>query len=250
MRALLDTPILLRDARYPYARKAPSFKAGRMSIFLHENVSGSYAVLSTEHPLLTGLRRLSIVLGLAYMPLGQSFDFGDFMNPSKWMGGSKKYEDDWYDYGPGPYGPPPAGMAPYGVPYAPPPSYSVPYGYADGTPGYYPGAPGFRSAPPSVSKESSRSYNVKSAEIEALKRRIEELEAKQQRSSYTPPSPPPTEHWTPSTDRWTGSTTGTKPYWSSPQKADTQTAAPTWDAKTNTDTSWGAAPAFRPLDKY
>ncbi len=213
-------------------------------------------MLLPKNPLRTAL--LSITLGLIPMHTAQSFDFfSDFLNPSKWLGGGK-YEDDWYDYGPGPYGPPP-GVAPYGVPYAPPPGYGIPYGYGYGTPYYYPGPPGFRGTPPSVSEESSRSYNVKSAEIEALKRRIEELEAQQRRSSYTPPPEP----WTSPKDRWAedsaARTWDSSPQaWNRSQKAAEAQAAPSWDTQTNTDSStwttdpssWGAAPVFRPLDKY
>ena len=82
---------------------------------------------------------------LAYSPVSQAFDFGNMMNPSKWMGGGRdRYDDDYYDDGPygGSYGGPYGG--PYGRPYG---GYGPgPYGggpYAP--PGPY-GAPGYRAA--------------------------------------------------------------------------------------------------------
>ena len=161
------------------------------------------------------------ILGVAVggAPVTQAFNFGDMMNPGKWMGGGNDY-DDWEDYGPGPYGP--YGPGPYGAgpgPYGPPGygSYGAgPYGGPRyGAPGY-PGA-GYGAAPPqrrAPAAPASSSENTKSAEIEALKRRIDELEAKQAPPSYAPP---------PATSDW-------------------GTSAPTQD--------WGSAPAFRPQGKY
>lgn len=167
-----------------------------------------------------------LAIGLAHAPASQAFNFGDMMNPGKWMGGSDYDDyDDWYDYGPSPYG-----SGPYGGPWGAGPYGGGPYGWPGygapsgwGAPGYY-GAPGAYGAPPyrpgprppaTASKpksSSSSSENVKSAEIEALKRRIDELEAKQQTPTY---APPPSD--------W-GS--------SSPKR------------------DWGSAPAFRPMSKY
>ena len=187
--------------------------------------------------LLNALAAAGIVAtGLVFTPVIQAFNFGDMMSPGKWMGGGRDrdYDDEWSDYGPGPYGPPPgAGIygAPYGGPYGVAPGYG-PYGgpgYGGpgygragyGTPGYY-GAPGPQAAPrapaTSSTSTSSSSQNVKSAEIEALKKRIEELETKQQ-PSYTAPPPPPADWGTSS-------------------------------SSTPSNSSWGSAPAFRPMDKY
>jgi hypothetical protein len=63
---------------------------------------------------------------------------------------------------------------------------------------------------------------VKDAEIEALKRRIEELETK----DAPPPPPPPPSDW--------GSPPG---------------PSGDWD-KRGSSSDWGAAPAFRPMGKY
>lgn len=173
---------------------------------------------------------------LVYAPPPRAMNFGDFMNPGKWMGGSGNRDDDWYEYGPESYGPPP-GVLPYGAPYGAP--YGMPYGFSPygggpgyGTPGYY-GAPGWRPAAPAVTPPAATapaaasrppsSKNVKSAEIEALRRRIEELEAKQ--PAYT--APPPSD--------W-----GSRP------------APGNWSASPAQPpgSGWGSAPAFRPMDKY
>jgi hypothetical protein len=75
---------------------------------------------------------------LAVAPGVQAIDFGNMMNPSKWMGGNNDRYDDYYDYGPyGPYG----GYGPgwYGSPYG-----HGPYGgYGYGYPGYGYGYPGY-----------------------------------------------------------------------------------------------------------
>jgi len=168
---------------------------------------------------------ISAVFGaaLTYAPASTAFNFGDFMNPGQWMGGGNRH-DDWDELGPyGPYGGPgpygPYGGGPYGRgPYGP--GGYGPYGRPGyGAPGYY-GAPAYRPAPPaarsrSAAPSSSSGENVKSAEIEALKRRIEELESKQKAPSFTTP---PSTGW------------GT----SSPSSG----------------SDWGSAPAFRPMDKY
>ena len=165
---------------------------------------------------LTALAATGIVGAmLVYAPVSQAFNFGDMMNPGKWMGGKggERYAD-WGEggpYGGGPWGPGGGYGGPYGGP-----------GY--GAPGLY-GAPGYRPTPvvpavpvaPRASSSSSSSENVKSAEIEALKRRIEELETKQQAPAYT--APPPSSWGSSSTPSSSGS-------------------------------DWGSAPAFRPLNKY
>jgi len=123
---------------------------------------------------------LTAVLGfVAVVPVSHAFNFGNMMNPSRWMNGNDRYDDEPYygspygapfgGYGyPGAYGAPYGGM-PYGAPGfgAPPATYGAPaYG---AVPGMTPSAP---AAAPAASASQS--------EIEALKRRIEELESKQQ----------------------------------------------------------------------
>lgn len=74
----------------------------------------------------------------------QAFDFGNMMNPSKWMGGKKGDDDRYYeDYGPG-YGYPGAYGPGYGAGYGEPGYYGAPaYGAPGfGTPGAY-GDPGY-----------------------------------------------------------------------------------------------------------
>jgi hypothetical protein len=182
---------------------------------------------------LTALAATGIVGAmLVYAPVSQAFNFGDMMNPGKWMGGKGDRYDDWDEGGPygggpwgGPYGGGPYGGGPYGGgPWGPGGGYGAPYGGPGyGAPGLY-GAPGYRPTPvvpaaptaPRSSSSSSSSENVKSAEIEALKRRIEELETKQQAPAYT--APPPSS-WGSSNPSSSGS-------------------------------DWGSAPAFRPLNKY
>ena len=125
----------------------------------------------------------------AYTPVAHAFNFGDMMNPNRWMGGNR-YNNDYYDdeglYG-GPWGGSYGGDtwgAPYGI---------APYGYGYpgvglGAPGYY-GAPGL-TAPglPSIPAAAAPSNVGSQAEVDALKRRIEELESAQ-RSAPTTPSP-------------------------------------------------------------
>ena len=119
-------------------------------------------------------------------PGAYAIGFGDMMNPSRWFGGGNRdrYNDDYYydDYGPGPWGGPYGG--PYGAPYGAPgyapyggvPGYGAPaYGVAPVTP-VAPAAPGAQAAPSNQ------------GEIDALKRRIEELEASQ-RPPQTQPAP-------------------------------------------------------------
>ena len=102
-----------------------------------------------------------------------AFNFGNMMNPSKWMpgGGNKRY--DYYDdYRGGPgygYGAPGYG---YGAPGY---GYGTP-GYGYGAPGYGYGAPGYTTpgySAPALNPPASTSQN---AEIKELKQRIKELE--------------------------------------------------------------------------
>jgi hypothetical protein len=144
-----------------------------------------------------------------------AMDFGNVMNPTKWFGGNRdRYDDDYYDEGPG-YGgyPPPGGYGgPYGAPgfgypgYGAPgyggygaPGYGAPgvgapgYGY----PGVGPGVPGYTAPAYSAPESSSGSDSL---EVERLKRRIRELEEQTRQSSESasgqygyqqPPMPTP-----------------------------------------------------------
>ena len=88
--------------------------------------------------------------GFAYAPTGLASGFSpmNMMNPSKWMGGNDRYDDDYYDrgygYG-GPYGYPGYGYGGPGYGYGGPGyGYGGPgYGYGYGAPGYGYGAPGY-----------------------------------------------------------------------------------------------------------
>lgn len=128
----------------------------------------------------TTLRPLASALALAATmaaaPALHAAGFGDMFNPGRWFGGNNNGYDDYYDgpyggYGAGPYGPP--GYGGYGAPgYA---YGAMPYGYA---PGIAPGvAPGY--AAPAATAPAVGSHEAKDQEIEALKRRIEQLESRQ-----------------------------------------------------------------------
>ncbi|MBK1695001.1 hypothetical protein CKO09_09640 [Chromatium weissei] len=107
---------------------------------------------------------LSALLALTCTaPASHAFDFNDMMNPNRWMNGGNRNRDA--DAPPPVYVPPPAGY----VPAAPPP-YVAP----TPAPGYYNGAPA--TVPTPVTPQTS---TADKAEIEALKRRIEELERQQ-----------------------------------------------------------------------
>ncbi len=130
-------------------------------------------------------RPVTLIVGFASMlvlaPVVQAAGFGDMFNPGRWFGGKK---DDYY-YDDGPYGGPYGGYGPYGAPYGG--GYGAPYG----APGYgYPAAPGYAApgyaapgyaAPmaPSTPSAPADTGAAKDAEIEALKRRIEQLEGRQ-----------------------------------------------------------------------
>jgi hypothetical protein len=150
-------------------------------------------------------KTLSLAALIALAPAAQAVGFGDMFSPGRWFGGN---DDDYYDEGPyGPYGPGPYG---YGVPgYGPygPPGYA-PYGYP-AAPVY--GAPGY-AAPAAPAPAPAAGDSAKDREIDALKRRIEQLESRQ-------PEPPPVP----------GSGQG-----------------PRQGAGDN----WPSAPAFRPMDQY
>ncbi len=131
------------------------------------------------------LRKTSLALSAALLlaaPTAQAVGFGDMFNPGRWFGGN----DDGPYYGDpyGPYGP--SGPGVYGAPgfgayggYDPywTPGYGAP-SYDGQVPGY--GAPGYAPPAPSASSRSAPSARERSkeAQIEALKRRIEQLESR------------------------------------------------------------------------
>jgi len=191
------------------------------------------------------------VLGatLVYSPVSQAFNFGDMMNPGKWMGGGNRdryYDDDYGPYG-GPYGGP-GGGGPYGYggPWGGGPWGGGPYGYGGPRGGYGPyggfpryAAPAAPAAPAaaqpksSSSSSSSSSSNVRDAQIEALKRRIDQLEA--QRPAVTP-APPPSDWGGSSSQKYRDWTMG-----SGPRKS---------GSSSGSSKDWNSAPVFRPLGKY
>ena len=140
---------------------------------------------------LTILAAASVVAGaLSYVPVAQAFGFGDMMNPSKWMGGKNRdrYDDDYYDgpYGGGPgYGGPGYGYGGPGYGYGGP-GYGAP-GYGYGAPGYGYGAPAVAPAP-AAAPAAAPARSSSASEIEALKRRIDELESSQSPSTPAPAS--------------------------------------------------------------
>lgn len=168
-------------------------------------------------------------VSLVYSPASRAFDFGNMMNPSKWMGGGDRYDD--YDDGPygrpwgGPYGggPPggpygggpwggPYGGGPWGGAYGPGPYGGAPYGQpgAYGAPPAHRPAPAAATAAPSAPAAKASPPVVSSSEVDALRQRIRELESQQQ-----PAAPPPPAEWD-----------------MPPSSSD-----------------WGSAPAFRPIDR-
>jgi hypothetical protein len=126
------------------------------------------------------VKGMLVGLGLALAGSGYGFDMGNMMNPSKWMGGNKDGDRDYYD-GPG-YGYP--GGPGYGYPGGPGYGYGgVPgYGYG-GVPGYgYGGAPdyGYGGVPgygygggPGSTVPGTESRD---AEIRRLRERLRQLE--------------------------------------------------------------------------
>ena len=146
-------------------------------------------------------------------PIAHAFNFGDMMNPGRWMGGNDdRYDDDYYG---GPWGPGYGYGGPYGGPYGAPGyggygapgygGYGVPGGYGYGAPGY--GAPAY-GVPAAPAAPTTGGSDAKDQEIEALKRRIDQLESRQ--APALPANPPAR-----------GGAEG-----------------------------WPAAPAFRPMDQY
>ncbi len=138
--------------------------------------------IRTIRPALAALGTAAVLI--AVTPVAQAFNFGDFMNPGRWLGGGG--DDDYYDGGYGPgygYGPYGGGYGPYGGGYGPyggAPYGAAPYGAGYGAPvlppSYtVPAAPAPAGAPAAGASDKDR-------EIEALKRRIEQLESSQQRA--------------------------------------------------------------------
>lgn len=145
------------------------------------------ATQSRTIPLTAGLAAM-----LALAPTVHAIGFGDMFNPGRWFGGND--DDYYYEDGPwgGPYGGGPYG--PYGAPYG---GYGAPgYGPYGGAPGYgYPPAPGYGApayaapvAPAAPAAPATGSDSAKDQEIEALKRRIEQLESRQPAPVPAPPA--------------------------------------------------------------
>ncbi|GAB0147992.1 MAG: hypothetical protein J7D61_10625 [Marichromatium sp.] len=132
-------------------------------------------------------RAIALLALLAQVPAVSAFNFGDMMNPSRWMGGDR-YDDDYYDGPYGPYAPPygPYGGPGYGAPYG---GYGMPYA----PPPAYPGVPGTTPASP-VAPAAAGAPDATAEEIEALKRRVEELEARQ-RGAQPPRQTPSPGDW-------------------------------------------------------
>ena len=108
--------------------------------------------------------------------------FGPFKNMFGGRGNDRYYDDDYgpgYGYGGGPYG---YGSGPYGGYGGGPYGYGAgPYGY--GAPGYYGGSPYAAPATAAPPASAPASSSTSSGEIDALKRRIEELESQQRQQS-------------------------------------------------------------------
>lgn len=140
---------------------------------------------------LSAISIAAVVAATGYIPPANAFNFGDMMNPGRWLGGGRnrdRYNDDYYDdwgpYGGGPYGGGPYGGGPWGGgPYGGGPWGGYPGGYGGyGAPYAAPAAPVAAPAPAAPAKPSAGG----SGEIEALKRRIEELESQQQPTQSAP----------------------------------------------------------------
>lgn len=146
--------------------------------------------MSFSKPRIVLLAAASATL-LMQAPAALAFNFGDVMSPGRWMGGNRDYEDYYDNRDYIPYGPPPGayGFPPYGAPYgaygAPP--YGAPATWA---PAATPAPSQMTAQPPAVPAATApATSNAKSNEIDTLKRRIEELEARQAPvSTYAPPA--------------------------------------------------------------
>jgi hypothetical protein len=131
-----------------------------------------------------------LAAAIGFTPEANAFNFGDVMNPGKWMGGKKR--DNYDDLPPPGYGGPPPGYGGYGAPgyggYGPGPGYGpeagAPPGYGYGAPpagGYAaPAAPALQAPAPSTSADEQR--------IRELEQRIRQLESQQRPPSAMPGS--------------------------------------------------------------
>ena len=137
-----------------------------------------------------------LAAALGFAPEASAFNFGDVMNPGKWMGGKKR--DNYDDLPPPGYGAPPPGYGGYGAPgyggYGPGPGYgpeagapgygAPPGGYGYGAPpvgGYAaPSAPALQAPAPAPSTSADEQR------IRELEQRIRQLESQQR-----PPPPMP-----------------------------------------------------------
>ena len=147
----------------------------------------------------------SVVGSLAYVPVAEAFGFGDMMNPSKWMGGKNRDRDrydDYYDDGPRGGGGPGYG---YGGPGYGGPGYGYGgQGYGYGAPGYGYGAPAYGApaygapavAPaPAAPAAPATTRSSSASEIDALKRRIDELETSQRTGKPASAPAPASSDW-------------------------------------------------------
>ncbi len=145
-----------------------------------------------------------LAMTMATVDVAQAFGFGNMMNPSRWMGGDRDRDDDYYGAAPYGYGYPGGYAAPG---YAPPgyvqPGYAAPgYGYGYGAP-VYPApviaapAPAAVPAPvvaapaPAAKAAAAKPPPVLTAdeaEIARLQKRIRELEAAGETPVYTVPT--------------------------------------------------------------
>jgi len=181
-----------------------------------------------KHPIKLALALATGALLIQPIPT-LAFNFGDVMNPGKWMGGNRDRDDYYDDRDYGPYG--------YGLPYG---HYGAPYGgYPYGGYGGYPYggyAPWGAWAPPPAAAPSQVTTPAPSAtpappvqdskakEIESLKRRIEELESRQAPPPAYPPPPPALERGGPASSSASG--------------------------LSNRGPQDNFSPSFRPMDKY
>jgi len=137
-------------------------------------------VSKTTAKTLSALSLVTLVALESFTTPAQAVNFGNMMNPNRWMGGRDRYYDDGPWGGPwgGGYGNPWGGGygAPWGGPYGGPG-----YGYGYPTPGYGNGAPGYPGTPAAAGPLSAprQGSAATQEEVEALKRRIQELEAAQ-----------------------------------------------------------------------
>jgi hypothetical protein len=210
-------------------------------------ITGEPAAVLPRIPKLIAFFAVAGVMGvsLMYGPEGRAFDFGDMMNPGKWMGGGHdRYDDDYGGpWGGGPYGAggplggPYGGGGPWGG-YGPGPYRGGPYA----PPGYYgaPGRPGGATVPaPAAPAPAAKAPASNNSKIEALQRRIEELESQRQKPAAPPPSSGDWSSPPPSSGDWAAP----------PPSRDWGPPRSSGDSGKPSPNDWGSAPAFRPLGK-